>query len=91
MTCSGCLNGSLCCFTLLDIPAGKDNFTGVKPDEVLGGFEAEPGICAGDNDDFVLEILGGLGNPCEELVVEKANDPRDHDVDFLSNRLKRSW
>jgi hypothetical protein len=49
---------------------------------VLGGLEAELGICACDNDDLVLETLGGLGNSCEVLVVKKANHPRHHGVEI---------
>ena len=60
------LDGFLGRLALFEGADGEDDFGGVETDEVAGGFEAEAGVAAGDDDGLVGVFLGGVGGDALE-------------------------
>lgn len=69
----GLLDGSLGRLALFEGADGEDDFGGVEADEVAGGFEAEAGVAAGDDDGLVGVFFGGVGGDGEELGAHECD------------------
>ena len=67
----GPLDGPPGRLALFDVPDGEDDFGGVEADEVAGGFEAEAGVAAGDDDGLAGVLFGGVWGHGEELGAEE--------------------
>ena len=69
----GSLDGFLGRLALVEVADGEDDFGGVEADKVAGGFEAEAGVAAGDDDGLVGVFFCGVGGYGEELGAHECD------------------